>query len=68
MTGACSCEKFPLRKGGSAEGAGVVLAAGKVMLKATADWPTAVRMFRFPGLHDNPRPLRPAPFSKGEFS
>jgi len=24
MTGACGCEKFPLRKGGSAEGVGVV--------------------------------------------
>ncbi|MCI0422169.1 MAG: hypothetical protein L0312_23565, partial [Acidobacteria bacterium] len=24
MTGACGCEKFPLKKGGSAEGAGVV--------------------------------------------
>jgi len=33
VTGACGCEKFPLRKGGSAVGAGVVLQGREVMGK-----------------------------------
>ena len=60
ITGVRGYEQFPLNKGGSAEGAGVVLRGPK-------DSGGGMQGLRSPKLQDNPLALRAAPFVKGEF-
>jgi len=62
MTGACGCEKFPLRKGGSADGAGGCLARPESQGKRVgALLDTKRRGEALPNLQDNPRAATPLP-------